>query len=227
MPVHEETGFRTRYFCPPVIRCQRWRRWDRGGRRGERGEERRGWGGRGRVKFGKSCQRRAAGVRGKLRCRDLCSSKDYCEEGASDVLAEREPVSTLRWIRSICMIPHSSTQQCLRVWPLRSPSLSQTRAGYTDTGAHTVPPAHTRSRGDGSSGAEQPSARRMTAFPHCPKNRPTERTGRIWGPSIKVSLNFTDRTPSAAGSAGGKQKKNRNLRVRPALLQVDYYPRTL
>ena len=56
-------------------------------------------------------------------------------------------VPTLRWIRRICIFAHSPTQQCLRLWPLGSPSLSQTGVGDTDTGAHTEPSAHTLGRG--------------------------------------------------------------------------------
>lgn len=115
----------------------------RGGRRTERGEVE---GGRGPVKFGKSYQRRAAGVRGKL----MSWFMQQWGLMRGDVLAEGGgAVTTLRWIRSICMFPHSSTQQCLRVWPLRAPSLSQTGVGDTYPGAHTVPSAHTRSRGTG------------------------------------------------------------------------------
>lgn len=192
MPLHQGAGFRTRYFCPPVIRCQRWRRETEGGGGGKREERLRG---RGRVKFGKSCQRRATGVRGKLIYRDLCSSEDSWEEAhAGDVLAEGGQLPRSGELgASACFhmqIVNTAVPAALAF--AFSISVSDTCRRHIYRRAHCT-----------WSGVEQPSSLRMTAFPHSPKNRPTERTGRIWGPSIKVSLRFTDRTPSAAGSARG------------------------
>lgn len=119
------------------------------------------------------------------------------------MLVEGGSVTALRCIRSICVFPHSSTQESLRGRPLRSTPLSA-RVGDTYTGGPTFCPHSEQGEVGGQQEryVEQPSSLKMTAFPHSPKHRPTERTRRIWGPSVKVSLRFTDRTPSAAGSAG-------------------------
>lgn len=142
MPPHRQAGFRTRCFSPPAIRCQRWRRETEGG--DAQREE--------RLRGGEDLWNLESPVREELR---VSEESWYVVIYAAVRVNARGcagwggAVATLRWIRSICMFPQSSTQQCLRVWPLRAPSLSQTRVGDAYPGAHTVPSAHTRSRGTG------------------------------------------------------------------------------